>query len=105
VTMWEGVGSLWTHHSAVPLGTAGGARPAVETSTGLLRVAHVATAPPLPPRCECAARARALPLYQYYCIRTHVPTHAKAAASACTTAMRPDGNDSARHEPSTPHKP
>ena len=103
MTMWEGVGSLWTHHSAVPLGTAGGARPAVETSTGLLRVAHVA--PPPSPHAASAQRERERYHCTSTCIRTHVPTHAKAAASACTTAMRPDGNDSARHEPSTPHKP
>ena len=39
--MREGAGSLWRRRFAVPLGIAGGARKAVATATGLLRVAHV----------------------------------------------------------------
>ena len=40
--MREGAGSLCRRRFAVPSGTAGGARTAVATATGLLRVAHVA---------------------------------------------------------------
>ena len=39
--MREGAGSLWRRRFAVPLGIADGARTAVATATGLLRVAHV----------------------------------------------------------------
>jgi hypothetical protein len=83
VTMWEGVGSLWTHHSAVPLGTAGGARPAVETSTGLLRVAHVAYPPPPPPPTlrvrSASASATIVPVLLY----THTCTHTRQSRRQC----------------------
>ena len=42
MTMREGAGSLCRRRFAVLSGTAGGARTAVATATGLLRVAHVA---------------------------------------------------------------